>query len=358
MRNTLVLAVVLALILPSLALSQPEVGDLAGPFTQGENVQLSGSNFGEKIPAAPLIYDNFEGGSPGEVISGGWHIYSTKTDQRPKFSDAVTRAPGLQSAFQDFSNGNYNCTIGLTNLAVGKLYMSGWFFNTTSGNLSRNLKFLSFRGGPAGQWELPNGRMDMYPSTSSGHQYIADCNGSIMHDTWGVGGDPRSGAWHRMETYMDHGLAGQSNGEWSILLDGGVWSQVQGQFMTENCPYTNFYISAYFADDGVGEPRPEMEMYWDELYVDTTQARIEIGDNINFNLCTHREIQIPTQWSSNNVSFTVNQGTFEVGDLVYVFVIDENGVPSQEGAPIIIGTNGGANMPGPPGTPVRINGDG
>ncbi len=355
MRKLLGIIALVVGCLPAIVLGQPQAGSVSGSFSHGETVTLSGAHFGVKSPAAPYIYDNFDAGSPGENISGGWHIDSTKSNQRPRYSDSVVRNAGLLSAFQDFSNGNYNCTIGLTNLSVGKMYMSGWFYNTTSGNQSRNFKLLSFRGGNAGQWDLPNGRMDMYPSTSSGHQYIADCDGAIPEDTWGIGANLYSGAWHRIESWMDHGTVGQSNGEWEISRDLNTWSRVEGTFMAdEECHYTNFYIAAYFADDGVGTPRPEMEMYWDELYVDLTQARIEIGDNINWSACTHREIQIPTQWNDNSASFMVNIGTFEPGDLVYVFLVDEDGQASEIGAPIIIGTSGGSEMPGPPGTPVRI----
>ncbi|MDY6835186.1 MAG: hypothetical protein SVY53_10350, partial [Chloroflexota bacterium] len=77
--------------------------------------------------------------------------------------------------------------------------------------------------------------------------------------------------------------------------------------------------------------------FWiDDIYLQFgTRARVEIGDNPVWAECTHREVQNPTAWSEGSIDITLNQGSFEAGDEVYLFVIDEEGQASA-GYPIVI----------------------
>jgi len=70
---------------------------------------------------------------------------------------------------------------------------------------------------------------------------------------------------------------------------------------------------------------------------------VELGDNPLYANCTHREVQIPTQWSDSSVSVTVNRGSFSDSEQVYWFVIDESGIPSSG---FFVDANGGNNNNG------------
>ena len=88
------------------------------------------------------------------------------------------------------------------------------------------------------------------------------------------------------------------------------------------------------------------KFYIDDPYIQFgTQQRVEIGNNAVFENCTHREIQPALTWSDTGITGTFNRGSFEVGDTVYFFVVDENGVAS-DGYPVTIG--------GLPNTPSSI----
>ena len=93
-----------------------------------------------------------------------------------------------------------------------------------------------------------------------------------------------------------------------------------------------------------------MKTYWGELYIDNTLARIEIGNNSDFESCTHREIQIPVSWEDGGISFKVNQGSFALGENLFLFVVDAANSAS-EGIPIEVGSQGAVNGPGQPGIP-------
>ena len=111
------------------------------------------------------------------------------------------------------------------------------------------------------------------------------------------------------------------------------WSLTDFDFDFSTQNYDNLYFGAYFAMDKY-TPTPQMWLYWDEVYIDTTQARVEIGNASSWSACTHREIQIPSSWSSSSISVTVNQGSFSDGGGAYLYVVDSNGNVNDSGRAI------------------------
>lgn len=324
--------------------AQPAVNQLAGELVHLGQVEIFGTGFGQKSPAAPMIYDNFDGGTPGSRIGGGWFTDSARPGYYPTYSNAIFRRIGGQSARQNFTDGNYNSTLGLVHLEEltgdpqSPLYVSGWFFNTTSGAPSRNVKIISFRGGGAGTWDNPQLRADFYPSTSGGHLYAADCAGTTIMQDWGLGNQMYSNAWHRLEAYENVQTG------YTLWKDLDEWASISGTLHASDCYYRNLYMMSYFATD-VGTPRPSMEFFWDELYVDITRARVEIGDAATWAACTHREIQIPSAWSNDAITVNVNQGSFQNGQQVYLYVVDGNGQVNQQGLAVSIGGTFQADSP-------------
>ncbi|MCD6288604.1 MAG: hypothetical protein J7M12_05765, partial [Candidatus Hydrogenedentes bacterium] len=57
------------------------------------------------------------------------------------------------------------------------------------------------------------------------------------------------------------------------------------------------------------------------------------GNASTWSACTHREIQIPTAWSNDTITFTVNQGSFPYGT-AYLYVVDSTGAWNENGYPI------------------------
>jgi len=324
--------------------AQPAVDQLDGELVHLGQVEIFGSGFGQKAPAAPMIYDNFDGGTPGSRIGGGWFTDSARPDYYPTYTDAISRRIGGQSARQNFTDGNYNSTLGLVHLEEltgdpqSPLYVSGWFYNTTTGAPSRNVKIISFRGGGAGSWENPQLRADFYPSSSGGHLYAADCGGTTILQDWGLGNQMYSDAWHRLEAYENVQTG------YTLWKDLDEWASISGTLHTSDCYYRNLYMMSYYATD-VGTPRPSMEFYWDELYVDITRARVEIGDAATWAACTHREIQIPSAWSDESITVNVNQGSFQNGQQAYLYVVDGNGQVNQQGLAVTIGGTFQADAP-------------
>jgi len=70
-------------------------------------------------------------------------------------------------------------------------------------------------------------------------------------------------------------------------------------------------------------------IYLDDVYLDNTPQRVEIGDNATWANCTHREIQIPSAWSDTSITVTLNQGSFSDFGNQYLYIIDSNGTVSS-----------------------------
>jgi hypothetical protein len=90
-----------------------------------------------------------------------------------------------------------------------------------------------------------------------------------------------------------------------------------------------------------------------EIYVDSTVARVEIGDGSTWSTSTHREIQIPNSWSASEVHITLNQGSFADGSTAYLYVIDSRGNVSN-GLQIVFGTIYGSVDTSNPIAPPRV----
>jgi len=305
--------------------------------THGQSITITGSNFGSKTTAAPYKYDDFEGGTLGARVGNGWYTSSNLSDGWPIYSDAHARASGIaeETAYLQHDRA-YNSTIGVTGLNWDygqEAYLSCWYYCTTAGAQSRNFKILAFRGGGAGNWDGPDFRADMYPNQPGGHAYVARPDKSLIVQDWGLGGHLLEDGWHRVELFMHTGTSNNSDNDgvclgWRDLNEWWTLENFEFDFSTQN--YDNIYFAAYFARDD-GTPTPQMWWYWDEIYIDTTRARVEIGNASTWSACTHREIQIPSAWSGSSITVTVNQGSFADSSGAYLYVVDSDGNVNSNG---------------------------
>ena len=261
----------------------------------------------------------------------------------------MVRVPGDQVAHQSYHS-NYNCTIALLNLEFAELYISGWTYCETGGVPSENAKLINFAGGPGDRGDYPQCRTDQYPVNGSGHLFVSP-DGSAQNglQSWTLGGNLYPNQWNRIERYMKQGTPGGGNGATWIRRNLQHWSSISGTMITEQGPFTKFFIGHYFRTNNAAGAA-WMDRYWDELYVDNTLARVEIGNASSWDACTHREIQIPSTWSQDTVTVTVRQGTFAPAANAFLFVVDSSGTPSA-GYPVQFGA--ALQGPGQPGQPIR-----
>ncbi len=336
------------------ATAAPVVNAVEGIASQGDTLRVVGSGFGFKSPAAPLRYDNFEGGQEGSTLpaqsDGGWTT-SSNNATLPSYSRARQRLPGETCVLQDYSTA-YRQEIGLRGIDADTLYMTGWCYRDDyagTAMLSSNQKLwgnFSYAG------ELPQCRGDTYWSTSSGHLYVVDGQGNdTLHD-WGLGASPYLDRWFRLERYMAMGSPGGDDGRTWIGADLQRIASVEGTIYTTGNPYDSWYIGHFYRKSDGGSLR----VYWSEMYVDNTLARIELGNAPQWDACTRREIQIPVAWSDTQAEFICNLGTFGQGETAYLYVVDRAGDHPTAGVPVTVGQTNDPGPPGPPSQPKAMGG--
>lgn len=88
--------------------------------------------------------------------------------------------------------------------------------------------------------------------------------------------------------------------------------------------------------------------YYDDIYVDTTLARVILADNSTYSDALIIEPQIPSEWDSNgnSITCTVNLGKLPDSGTVYLFVFDADNNHNHTGYPVAIsGGSEGDNLP-------------
>jgi hypothetical protein len=122
--------------------SLPNITIISGTINNNQNITISGSGFGTKTNAAPLVWDDFTKGTPGTSIidkspkqtiipSFTWQTTDSGAATPPTYDNnlAEVRA-GLSSCTKhDFNSDpdNYNSCYGLKYYPFNKIYFTFWY---------------------------------------------------------------------------------------------------------------------------------------------------------------------------------------------------------------------------------------
>lgn len=77
--------------------------------------------------------------------------------------------------------------------------------------------------------------------------------------------------------------------------------------------------------------------YFDDVYIDSTLSRVMIGNSSIYSACTILEPQIPSTWSETSITARVNLGKLLDSEIAYLYVFDANNNHNAEGIPVTIG---------------------
>jgi hypothetical protein len=90
------------------------------------------------------------------------------------------------------------------------------------------------------------------------------------------------------------------------------------------------WLGAYSSnEDNNGTPNLAFsDIHLDNVYVDSTRARVEIGNAATWAACTRREVQPSTAWASGAITATYQKGALSSGANNWVYVINAAGVPT------------------------------
>lgn len=311
------------------------ISSLSGNAVHDTDISISGSSFGSKSPAAPIKWENFEDNS----IDGDW---TYEFSQQANASVVSTKNRGVSNYECEWNiyntgNANFSWISGVAAQSEIYIYYYARRYWTFPDNGDTAYGLLKVNRVVTGSGSIPNWYY--------GWVYTDDIKAALEHvpDVGEVQGGyfpydretyfPND-TWVNFESYYKFGSAGAS---FQNVNCDQVYSYTGVNVITGETVYNTAY------GFGIGFARVrstgklETDRYWiDDIYIDNTKARVMLGDNATFANCTHREIQIPHTWSDTSIGVTVNTGSFNNGDGVYLFVVDSDGTAS-EGYPVQIG---------------------
>ncbi|NTW27238.1 MAG: hypothetical protein HGA36_02870 [Candidatus Moranbacteria bacterium] len=390
--------------LPNFAKATPIIDDVNGVIGDGQNVTIAGSGFGTKTTAAPAYFFGNQNNTVGQLpvnltsssTEGGGFV---STDNERVVGTPLVKWNYLCTAPTDewcIANGHSagcNCeSWGRDVFDFGALpiitqhYWTMWAYLDRSGTTC-----------PRWQWKF----ISASPSHEGYFTYPDEAGGGGMwfwDDTQGWFGTAYQEYYSPYPTnngYQEAGNHYQTSG--NISADGWLWNQWQRMEFYEKMSddgtgvvYMNrvgragapieFHTNWYNAGPGdmakgkryVGVGMAiasinntptacngsgktvDFKLYNDSLYLDSTQARVEICDTDAWTARTHCEIQPTTAWPTvgdptAEIVITANQGTFANSSDAYLYVVDENGLVNAAGFPVILGNVAGdAIAPGAP----------
>jgi hypothetical protein len=109
-----------------------------GFLTHGSTLTITGTGFGTKTTAAPLKFDSFEAGTPGQNVTG-WGTDSASGYGLIKYSTDVSRGVGSVASKHPFNPTDYNLSLCLDG-TFPIIYLDFWQYFVRIDNVSRNFK--------------------------------------------------------------------------------------------------------------------------------------------------------------------------------------------------------------------------
>lgn len=303
----------------------------------------------------PILWEQFDDGTNGEKVStrGVWQDYTdgARYNSTQPYSGTLSAYNFVQ--YGDGYPAGFSTSYYVFPNPSDEIYMTYMFrhdgtdYRTgvdKSWRLGADVAS-PYHGGP-GQVALSDSYI-MYHSGVTAI-YPADDNGTGRYFSapeFGSSNYTRHQAFARYSS-----PAGTSNGY--------IWAAVGNQEKTfanlNNRPdgYDHEFrllLLGLMHDEGSLNAEEYHHMYIDDVYIDNTLARVEIGNASAWSACTERVIQIPTSWNSNgqSITATLNQGAFPDGD-AYLYIVNADGEVNENGWLINLGGSSDITAPNAP----------
>lgn len=350
MKKYIIILLVL-LFIPSVSFSAPSISSVSGTMTNGSTVTITGTGF---EPSAtndtPFAYSDMENNSLAARIGTNWTDYGYPSGHTLSVSSAHNRhANSSYNAIGTFDTANQFIAFRQESASSAKWYAQYWVyvdsaFTFASGNIKLIRFWISSDNNLRIQAPINNADIVVEGRDTSHGGYSSNCSsggwtpvitgtqtvdqvlghacgGEVLPGSVGwhnYTSDIKDGSWHLMQFEM-----GTSHLKW--WFDGKLILSSTTINTTGN--YEPYHIGWYrdSTSDGTGS------VYFDDVYIDNTWARVEIGNASTYNACTVREIQPPVSRTSTEVQITLNAGSLDFTDETseYLYLVDSDGTVSS-----------------------------
>jgi hypothetical protein len=310
----------------------PIITSVSGTFTNMASIEVRGSDFGTKTPAAPKVFANFDSSlapsplgqrtswnqvqslvwSASErcaMASDGSGVWTLRVDDPTWFQDGHTiyvyRRVKRNFLVTDDSRQNYKSLrawFNIGNPGYPNIYVAP----------SHNRVFTEWRTAPA----IDSGYWANFQWTGTGwntEEFLIRASHINLKDgilTCRYNGKTKASGSILTRTTDDSGVINQLFALHEVIANPNTWSP----------------------------PWSDSNRIWaDDIYVDNTWARIQLGNAEYYTNCTAFAMQLPTAWSSGQLTFRFNSATFGNGQQAYLFVFNAGNEVNPRGFPITIG---------------------
>jgi|GEM_PF-4007529 len=358
-------------------------------ISHGQTITISGSNFGTKVAVngivgPPVLWDDFEDGTAGALVqpsAAKWdRVRSDNTSGPRYYAGAINGSMGVRtgSGIVDGVTGGTTRTL-IEDDEYRNLYLDYYIRAFKGEGLKQRSskqvmiwsanEGISEDGPNTAFWQITQGGEE--PPFAFG-QYICSNDDPWINtygNGWGV--DEFTTARHVQIEYRQPSAIGVNDGHARIWYD-GVLVTDQMPFGSPSCDpdrnyLDNLFIGHYQDIDSAVEPiykwiscpgdarcdqcpagasgcsvnnddwlpARQDEFFYDNIYIDKSIARVEIGNAPTYAASTRREVQIPTSWG-NSIQITVNSGAFTNGQTAYIYVVNSDGNVNASGYPVQI----------------------
>jgi hypothetical protein len=98
--------------------------------------------------------------------------------------------------------------------------------------------------------------------------------------------------------------------------------------------------------NGYGRTTDDSHPTFDDVYIASNPARIEIGNKATYDASTKLTVFTATSWSGSQVQSTARLGRFSSGEQAYLYVFDSTNSHNAAGYPVTIGTGSSSALCG------------
>jgi hypothetical protein len=341
----------------------PTISAVSGVLANNNVITISGAGFGEKATAAPLEFQRFEGtaNAPVETEIPSWPGYrynglgsdgSILSSERSH--SGATSAMNRMPEMGQFATNYHKYTPSDNVFASYWLYIEMVSTDeyrddslTTQIKLARVTSDTDAGGGGVyngtptdngGTWRwspVYAYTAAIGSGTSVNGPLGIDAGVTYPMETEGATGGSRYvsapiNKWTRIDYWVQNSSApGVADGVFGFSIPGIANREYGGLVTVEEgkSHQQNAFILGNMIANFVSPLGNSLAIFTDDVYIDNTRAKVEIGDNPDYYDCTRLDICPATSWGANSVTVALNSDAVPAGTN-YIFVMNSSGAPS------------------------------
>jgi hypothetical protein len=314
-------------------------------------VTVVGAGFGSKNPAKPLIWADFEKDlDPSDLgLKTAWN----EVQNVSLSTDCASTTTGTTCGKATNGSGPWTLRVDWNYwtrenqpVYIYRLQRKNFLISDNSQNWKIWRMWISQPGFP-----------NVYAAENNGRVFVEGASAGAETGYWGSFQAKTTGWVSEEFIFRASSAINVKDGMLAMRYNGA--QVAAGSLMTR--PSANStYMTRNYVVHGVAANADRWSPAWssnnrmwvDDVYVDTSWARVLLGDAPVYEDCRRLAPQIPSAWADNSITVRVNLGPLHTVQTRYLYVVDASGRVNSQGYAVSGGTTASA-PPSPSSLVVR-----